>query len=247
MGDEPGTEITTEFAKELAKQLPVKEALTASARQTGQLLEDIVKTIQLALAPLQFTGALPDRLRNFIDRSVRAVPEERRVSPPPQILGPVIEAIRYEPPDSELDQMFSELLSASMDETRLKDAHPAFPSMVRSLSSDEARLLKSILTSGPVRVVTRSKLNRDKNLFEPAIFEALQVPASLAYPGNCRIYLEHLKQLGLIDFSATRAPEPIMEEDKTAGVTNQVGVRNHGEHVLSEWGRQFMRAVTRPT
>jgi hypothetical protein len=46
---EPGTEIATEFAKELAKQLPVKEALTPPARQAGQILEDITKTIQLAL------------------------------------------------------------------------------------------------------------------------------------------------------------------------------------------------------
>jgi hypothetical protein len=240
---EQGTEIATEVAKELAKQLPLKEALTPPARQTGQLLEDIVKTIQLALAPFQLAGALQDRLRRFIDRSVRAVPEEHRVSPPPQILGPVIEAIRYEPPDTELDQMFSELLSASMDETRLKDAHPAFPSMVRSLSSDEARLLKSIVRT-PVRQITRSKLDRDRHLFEPPIFEGLQVPADLTYPGNFRVYLEHLKQLGLIELSVTKAPEPIMAEDTAAGVVNQIGTRNFGEHVLTQWGQQFMRAVT---
>jgi hypothetical protein len=167
---------------------------------------------------------------------VRAIPEDRRVSPPPQILGPVIEAIRYEPPDTELDQMFSELLSASMDEARLKDAHPAFSSIIRSLSSDEARLLKSIVKD-PVRQITRSDFDRDKNLFKPAIFEGMQVPADLAYPGNCRIYLEHLTQLGLIEFSVTKAPEPIMEE----GI--QIAVRNFGEHVLSQWGQQFIRAV----
>jgi hypothetical protein len=51
------------------------------ARQVGQVLTDIVKTIQLALAPFQFLGASQDRLRAFIDRSVRRVPN--RVSPAP--------------------------------------------------------------------------------------------------------------------------------------------------------------------
>jgi len=244
---EQRTEIATSVAMELAKQLPLKEALSPPARQAGQILEDFIKTISLVLAPIQLLGALQDRLRHFIDRSIREVPEERRVSPPPQILGPVLEAIRYEPPDTDLDQMFSELLSASMDESRLKDAHPAFPSIIRALSSDEAKLLKSIVTS-PVRQTTRSPFDVNKNLFEPAILEDLQgVPANLlAYPGNCRVYLEHLRQLGLIDFDATRTPKPERILETEAGATYQIGVRNFGEYVLSEWGRLFMRAVTRP-
>src|SRR6516164_6562479 len=112
---EQRTEIATSVAMELAKQLPLKEALSPAARQVGQLLEDLTKTIQFALVAIQLAGALQDRVRHFIDRSVRKVPKERRGPPPPRILGPVIEAIRYEPPDPELDRMFSQLLSASMD------------------------------------------------------------------------------------------------------------------------------------
>jgi hypothetical protein len=239
MTEDPTKGLISEFAKELASQLPVKEALAPPARQTGQILEDIVKTIQLALVPFQLAGALQDRLRAFIDESVRRVPEPQRVSPAPQILGPVIEAIRYEPSGTELDDMFSELLSSSMDQSRLKDAHPAFPSIIRALSSDEAKLLKS-LPNNPVRQISSSKLDRIRNLFEPMIIEALQVPATLDYPGNARIYLEHLRQLGLVEISTIRAPEPIMEE----GV--QAAVRNFAEHQLSLWGIQFMRAVTKP-
>jgi hypothetical protein len=53
---------TAAFAEELAKQLPVKaiyrDALKPAAKQTGQLAQDIVKTIQLALAPLQFLALI---------------------------------------------------------------------------------------------------------------------------------------------------------------------------------------------
>jgi hypothetical protein len=80
-------QLVEEFAKEVAKQLPIKEALTPAVLPAGQLMSDLVKTIQLALAPLQFAGAYQDRLRHFIDASVRRVPITNRVSPAPQILG----------------------------------------------------------------------------------------------------------------------------------------------------------------
>jgi hypothetical protein len=107
--------------------------------------------------------------------------------------------------------------------------------LVRALSADEARILQS-LAHKPIRQVTTSKLDRMRNLFEPSVFEAFDVPDGLAFPSNSRIYLEHLHQLGLIEVSVTRSPESIM----ASGV--QVGVRNFGEHQLSLWGQQFIRA-----
>jgi hypothetical protein len=132
-----------EFAKELARQLPVKaiyqDAAAPAAMQTGQLLEDLVKVLQLALAPVQLFGAIQDRYRKFLDTAVRRVPEANRVSPAPQIVGPVLEGIRYEPEHTPIDQMFSQLLSRSMDRERINEAHPAFPIIIKQLSSDEAK------------------------------------------------------------------------------------------------------------
>jgi hypothetical protein len=79
------------FAKELARQLPVKaiydDAAAPATKQTGQFFEDVTKAVQLALAPVQYLAAWPDRFRNFLNKSVRQVPEERRISPAPQIMG----------------------------------------------------------------------------------------------------------------------------------------------------------------
>src|ERR1700730_2833934 len=137
-----------EFAKELARQLPIrqlyKDAVGDPARQAGQLAADILKTLQLALAPVQILGAYQDRFRNFIDRSVRRVPQNKRVSPAPQILGPVIEGVRYEAEGTPIDEMFSQLLSRSMESDRVNEAHPAYPTIIRQLSSDEAKILVSL-------------------------------------------------------------------------------------------------------
>jgi hypothetical protein len=86
----------------VAKQLPVKDiykdAIAPAATQTGELAEDLIKALRLALAPVQFLAALQDRYRSFLKNSVARVPVQRRIDPPPQILGPVLEGVRYDRP-----------------------------------------------------------------------------------------------------------------------------------------------------
>lgn len=140
--------IEDEFARELAKQLPVKtiyeELGSPAAKQAGQFAGDLLKALQLALAPVQYIAALQDRYRRFLDTSIRRIPDERRVAPAPQILGPVLEGIRYEPEDTPIDEMFSHLLSCSMDSEHANEAHPAYPFLIRQLSSDEAKILNRL-------------------------------------------------------------------------------------------------------
>src|SRR5215467_6852774 len=134
-----------DFAKELAKQLPVKamyeDAVSPGAKQLGQFGEDLAKVLQLALAPVQALAAVQDRYRHFVDTSIRRIPSERRIAPPPQILGPVIEGVRYEPEGTPIYEMYSNLLSSSMDAERVDKAHPAYPIIIRQLSADEAKVL----------------------------------------------------------------------------------------------------------
>jgi hypothetical protein len=184
------TDPTSEFAKELARQLPVKamydDVASPAAKQTGQILTDIVKTIQLALAPLQFFSAYQDRLRKFIDTSVRRVAPEQRISPALQILGPVVEGIRYEPEGTPIDDMFSELLSRSMDSNRVDEAHPAYPIIIRQLSSDEAKILASLKSQEYEYTYTRD-YDRTTNLFLGlAKIEVDALPRDgLVFPKKC--------------------------------------------------------------
>ena len=177
-----------EFAREVAQQLPVQQAYNEAAspavKQAGEFFEDLVKTVRLALAPIQFLAAYQDRVRHFIDRSVRVVPEAQRVPPAPQILGPVLEGIRYEPEDTPIDKMFSSLLTASMDSKRVGDAHPAFPQIIRQLSSDEAILLKR-LGEKPFALISYMEWDQTSRLFGPSKYEFFDVPTDdLHFPQN---------------------------------------------------------------
>jgi hypothetical protein len=242
MNDAP-KDPTTAFAEQLAKQLPVKaayrDAVKPAAKQAGQLAQDLVKTIQLALAPLQFAGAYQDRLRAFIDRSVRAVPEADRVSPAPQILGPIVEGIRYEPEGTPVDEMFSKLLSSSMNSGRLSEAHPAYPTIIRQLSSDEARILSSLKGHQFDHVYTRA-FDAAANLFQGApTIEVDALPRDqLVFPENVQFYFQHLDKLGLAGIFQVGNQEPLF------GGGKQTGVRVRSKYRLTEFGEAFVRACT---
>jgi len=195
-------DLATAIATEVAKQIPVKDAyddaIKPAAKQVGNLIEDLTKVILLGLAPVQFVAALQDRYRAFLDTAVRRIPEADRVSPPPQILGPVLEGIKYEPEDSPISEMFSQLLSSSMDRGRVQNAHPAFSQIVRQLSQDEAILLNSMWRllkdeGRSYRQQFTQDFDSSARTFSNTTMEIDEVPRdNLMFPENVEFYGQHL-------------------------------------------------------
>lgn len=186
----------TAFAQELAKQLPVKQvyddAAAPGARQIGATIEDLVKVIRLVGFPVQYLAAVQDRYRAFLERSVAKVAHEDRVPPPPQILGPVLEGLRYEIHDGPIVDMFDALLSASMDKNRVKEAHPSYPNLIRQLSSDEARLLDALADKD----IEGEAIYLDGN--DPFLSFKDHAILQQIEQGNIDFYAEHLLSLSLV-------------------------------------------------
>jgi hypothetical protein len=232
-----------EFAKELAKQLPMeamyKDAVSPAAKQLGQFGEDLLKVLQLALAPVQAVAALQDRYRRFVDTSIRRIPIERRIAPPPQILGPVIEGVRYEPEGTPIDKMYSNLLSSSMDSERVDQAHPAYPFIIRQLSSDEAKVLEAIYNAKtPLEMVRVFSVGGPVS---PDNVEKDDFPHNdLVFPENVQFYMSHLHQLGLAVLHDHRQ-DPLYIE----GV--QSGVRIFYHYLLTDMGVRFLEACHSPS
>jgi Abortive infection alpha len=232
-----------EFAIEIAKQLPIKEAykdaIQPAAKQTGELGEELVKALRLALFPIQLAAGLQDRFRRFVRDSVARVPLERQVSPVPQIAGPVLEGVRYEPEGTTIDKMFSELLSTAMDSSRLRDVHPAFPLIIRQLSADEAKILELIASSKDhPRRVQIFRLRDDGLVVTDDESNDLSA-AQMHFPENVSMYTNRLDKLGLISFDVEKPMERINDE---AG--RQTGGRNFFVCKLTEFGASFMRACS---
>jgi len=232
------------FIEELAKQLPVKDAyddsVKPSAEEVGRITSDLIKVISLVLAPVQYLAALQDRYRNFIDNSVRRVPEDQRIPPAPQILGPVLEGIKYEPESTSINEMFSQLLSRAMDRERVDEAHPSFPFIIKQLSPDEAIVLSLLKGRGYLRQYI---ILTDAKTFET---EGIEVEKDgfpkeqLQFPNNFKFYYEHLHNLGLVEISKYQPPEIIRDR----GLVNIDTTRIFEMYRLTETGKRFINACT---
>lgn len=225
-----------DLIKEIAKQLPVRafydDAIQPAAKQVGAFGEELMATLRLALFPVQYLAGLQKRYAKFVEKSVSRVAPENRVSPPPQIIGPVLQHIRFEPEGTQIDEMFSELLSTSMNSEKIADAHPSFPSIVSQLSSDEARALVAIKDSTINHV---QKFELTNNLVYTKT-ESDDLARHVAFARNTDMYGAHLIQLGLIRLDMVRPVEPIFAGSK------QTGGRNFYRYAFTDFGKSFMRA-----
>jgi hypothetical protein len=234
-----GSDLTGIVAKELAAKLPVEKVLSPAAGETGLILLNLVKTIHLALAPFQFLAAYQDRLNSFLDTAVRCVPEEKRIPPAPQILGPIIEGIRYEPEGTPIDQMFSRLLSCSMEKGRVEEAHPAYPLIIRQLSADEAKILARLKERSFDHVHTKTYDARTAIFSVESVIEVDELPRDgLSFPGNISFYFDHLSQLGLAGIYQIGNQEPIFGEEPRV----QTGIRARSRYTLTGFGEKFVKA-----
>lgn len=233
----------TVVAKKLVEQLPIKEiyedGLSPSVGEVGGAVADVVKTLRLIMAPIQFTAALQDRFRNFLDQSVRRIPKEDRVQPPPQILGPTLEGIRYEPEGTPIDEMFSELLSRSMDKKRASEAHPSYAHLIKQISADEARILRS-LDGASFDYVFTSEYDQAADTFGKNIVEKDErsLNAELDFPENLDFYVEHLHSHGLVGTYQEGKQETIREGNQ------QTGVRVRNKFRLTKLGQRFVTACS---
>lgn len=140
-------EITKELSKILDKGLIQKiyeDGLSSPAKETGEIITDVIKTARLFTAPFQLAAAYQDRFRGWIYRTIRQVPEERRVPASPQIAGPIFEELRYREDGEPLTEMYLNLLAKAIDKDQSRKAHPAFVKVIGQLSPDEALLINGI-------------------------------------------------------------------------------------------------------
>jgi hypothetical protein len=236
----------SDLAKAILNALPLKEiysdAVAPGAKVAGQIVEDVMKAIQIALAPVQLAGVAQDRFRRFIDKSRARVSPETQILPAPQIIGPILEGIRYEPEDTPIDKLFSQLLSSAMDREKVDSAHPAFVEIIKQISSDEAVLLAA-LADGPRRYHRRWPYDSQKHTSGPAEIELDERPTDLlSMPSNIDLYATHLSNLGLAGYEHWKEIEPEYIPSPQDDLPRKICDRVFQELKLTDWGAAFMKA-----
>lgn len=214
------------------------DLLSPATKQVGAVLSDGAKTARLLLtAPLQLAAAYQDRFSRMMDRIATAVPESHRTAPPAQLVGPIVEGLRYVDDTSPLWEMFESLLRTAMDARTTAKVHPAFGPIVSQLAPDEAVLLMR-LHRKDAKVTDLLDLGTD-NVFRNRRVESSELPLdALAMPKQIDLYFAHLESLSLVRW-------PVIKQDPVMDGGRQVGVRRHSEMQLTDFGRLFVEACMR--
>lgn len=260
---ETNVKATIDAVTGLVKAVPVyQDAVQPAAKQIGKSLETVSKTVNIALAPIKALVWGYEKIEDFISTRVseklKNVPEENITTPPPQVAGPAIEALRFSGHDSNLRELYANLLATAMDKETIHQAHPGFVETLKNLTSDEALLLQVFTTQSSHPLIDiRGKLIDGKgytNLYsnyghfhkKVAFNRSDLVPA----------YIDNLCRLGILEIPALTsmtAPntyEPLTTDPELDNIKDEITTKlkrtvDFQKKLvrLTEFGRQFVQNV----
>lgn len=134
-------EVVTEIVKqtgEMAKE-PIANIVNPTSKTTGVRLADI---IDLVFTPIEIAKIYKDHkvelFKSKLSEKIGAIPTEKRVAPPINIVFPAVEAAKYYIDDEKLRDMFAELIANSMNADTSNLTHPSYVEIIKQLSPMDA-------------------------------------------------------------------------------------------------------------
>ncbi|MET3483137.1 Abi-alpha family protein [Methylobacterium sp. 1973] len=190
--------LAIEVAKVVAKEV-YGDAFAPAAREIGTALGDLARTMRVA--GLDFGAITRERVERLFERALSKVPPQRRIAPQSDILGPILEGVRYREEGTPIEEAFRRLLSRATDVERVGEAHPSFPGIINRISPDEAHMLV--------------KLSEEPFILEGNMIEGVvrricldegQLIKEVQYLENMLLYINNLQSCGLINVAQGAIP-----------------------------------------
>jgi len=246
----------------LLKEVPVyQDALQPVAKETGKALQTVGQAVNAALAPIRGLVWGIERIEDFLNRKVAEklskIPKEKIQTPDPSVAVPAVESLRYTGHNETLRELYANLLATSMDADTAKNAHPGFVEIIRSMSSDEAKIIKFIAAVGtqPMLNIRKHIPSEDGNITVHKYVSFIGGKAGCEHRELMTFYFDNLLRLKLIEIpDATYLTKSGVYDDleADAGVKKAVEQINSQEDSeakiekiyvgLTELGKQFVKA-----
>lgn len=208
MSDENNVQSTINVVKGVLDAVPVyQDVAQPAAREVGQALQTIAKTVHVLLAPVSALVWGYDQIKDFVSTRVaeklQSTPSERLTTPEPNIAGPALESLRYTGHKEDLRELYASLLATSMDSVTMHHAHPSFVEIIKQLSSDEALILRrmaySTVSTPIIDVRSESTIPGGGGHWKIRHFSLISYEAGCARPELGHAYLVNLQRLGLVE------------------------------------------------
>ena len=125
-----------------------KDLLKPSTQPMGQILSYLPRTIRLALNRWEkwiINGEESIELTaNLLKEKLQEIPEEKICEPEPYVAIPAIQQLSYCENSNILRELYANLLASSMNLDTKWSVHPSFVDIIKQLTPDEAKLLKTL-------------------------------------------------------------------------------------------------------
>ena len=244
------------------------ENIKSAGKEIGKTVLTIAKAVNTALLPLAAVNFGYEKARNYFTRDfekeftevTKIIPPEYIVEPKIFIAGPALQGLAFTHEEQELKEMYLNLLGASIDKRRSNIVHPAYVEIIRQLSSEEANILKDILSTNipqvPISQIRDMKSHREYSVLQSYVLNIIDKETGDAkcIPEIVNM-VDNFIRLGLVtvDFKLQAGfpnmydwvdsrPELDLIRDMNKGITiNLQSVK--GIIIITNFGRDFGRAV----
>lgn len=144
--------------------------------------------------------------RSELEKSIEQIPPEKKTEPSIQIAAQALENSKYCVNEDELRQMFTALISNSMNTDFSQDIHPSFAEIIKQMSVLDAKIIQLFRKEGTI-VIGLPVCQFCFNMGDPSSFSPLPEHIFLELPDVdfqlCSRSLSSLSRLGIVSISYT--------------------------------------------
>lgn len=183
-----------------------KDALSPSVKPLGEILALFPRTLRIAFSGWEkWLNNREESLRltaNAIEEKVKQIPEEKIVEPESYVAIPAIQQLCYCQNSESLRDLYANLLVSSMNADKKWQVHPSYVDIIKQLTPDEAKYLKSFPIV-PIQIYPLLDVDftlGDNKGSHPIItnFTDSHIDV-LEHPQNICSYIDNLVRLNIIE------------------------------------------------
>lgn len=191
----------TGMSNELMKMV-YQDALQPGVRHVGHAIGNIAEFCVLPTLVMKY-GSEAGKLifkRNMcrLAGKLESIPEENIVSPPIELGTDLMDHLT-KVQDDNLAELFVSLLANSCNIEKQKKTHPRFASILKQISSDEAKMINELKRTGTASAIYTSCYLRASGKVVHNINHTIPkvLTSKLVFPTAGDIYIENLGNLGI--------------------------------------------------
>lgn len=196
-------DLAKEFAKEIAKDV-YDDGAKPVIKPMAEFIGLVPRAIKAAFLPLEKWVLNKEynlaETKKLLEIKLNDVSPELIESPEPYIAVPAIQYISYCMNNEILRDMYANLLANSMNKVVKGGVHPSFVEIIKQLSPDEAKILRTIYSCTVVPTISLRYVNeKGAGLIIVKDFSIIGEKSNCENPYDTQKYFDNLSRLGLIE------------------------------------------------